>query len=181
MIALLCAGSTRYGMARGGRSGGDALGRSELAGLLAGLDEHELYFALAKYACDEDSERRLIGHMQGYVEVMARQDAWKIISGQDVVGRMAALAVFEIVQMRRCPRCHGSGILVNRTCSACRSSGYARLSGRDISGAIGVDQSRFSRLWSGRYERVINYLQCIDSSVKKVLSRADRSDFVLVA
>lgn len=181
MIGLLCAGATQYHAVYGGGGSPDRLQRAELAGLLAGLTVEQTDLALAKYGADEASERRLIAHVRVWLAGVAVREEWRIVRGRPTVCNMAALAVLEIVRPNRCERCHGRGMLVNRVCGACGSTGYHRLSGREVARAIGVDQANFSRYWVKRYESAVSYVQVIDSKVNHVILMADRKDNEMVA
>jgi hypothetical protein len=164
IIGLLCAGSVRYHPARG-RSAGEALSRAELAGLLSGLTGPQMHLAMARYAGDESSERKLIAHVRVWAAGIAIREDWKIVRGRPLVCNMAALAVLEVVRPNRCRRCQGRGSLISRICCSCGGSGYYRLSGRRIADAIGVDHANYIRSWCGRYERAVRYVQGIDSQV----------------
>lgn len=174
IIGLLSAGCVRYHPAS--RHGGspEALSRSELAGLLSGLTRPQMHLALARYAGDESSERKLIAHVQVWAAGLAVRESWKIVSGRPLVCNMAALAVLEVVRPNRCRRCQGRGSLISRACCACEGSGYYHLSGRRIAEIIGIDHMNYSRTWCGRYERAVKYVQGIDSQVIIGLRMASR-------
>jgi len=172
VIALLCAGSTRYHEV-GRSSSKDKLSKGEMAGLLAGLNKEAMNLALAKYALDMDAERMLIAHVRVWSAGVTVK-SWQIIKGRPVVSNMAALAVFDVVRPNRCPRCCGRGVLVNRVCSGCGGSGYKALSGRQISEAIGIDESCYRRTWKVRYEQIYRYVDRLDQDINRVLYRADK-------
>lgn len=173
VIALLCAGSTRYHDA-GRSSSTDKLSKGEMAGLLAGLSRESMNLALAKYALDVDAERMLIAHVRVFAAGLAVKEDWHIVRGRPVLSNMAALAVFDVVRPNRCKRCSGRGLLTYRSCSVCSGSGYKALSGRQIAEAIGVDEKCYRRLWKARFESLVAYLQGINSAVSWALYHADR-------
>lgn len=179
LIALLGAGSVKYHPACGRSSSSSALSRSELAGLLSGLTRPQMAMALAKYGCDLASERQLIAHVQVWAAGIAIRDGWRIVRGRPVVSNMAAIAVFEVVRPNRCERCHGRGVLINRGCSRCDGSGYRRLSGDKIAEAIGIDAGNYCRVWRGRYDNALSYVQAIDSQVNIAMRRNDKRDDLL--
>ncbi len=174
MLGLLCAGSTRYHEYAAGGSAGERLSRSELAGLLAGLDSAAMNFALAKYTRDLDAERLLIAHVRVWAAGLAVRESWQIIKGRPTVVNMAALAVIDVVRPNRCCRCAGRSYLANRVCPACQGTGYKPLSGRKIGLAIGVDECNYRRVWKFRYGRCLGYVQGIDSKINGILRNADR-------
>jgi hypothetical protein len=169
MIGLLCAGSTRYHQQGGRSSGKDKLSRSELAGLLSGLNRIEMNFALAKYGCDLDAERMLIAQVRVWSAGVAVRESWKIIKGRPSLSNMSALVVFEVVRPNRCNRCHGRSVHINHTCDRCSGSGYHHLSGCQIAEAIGVDHANYIRTWKSRYEYALKYVQDIDCEVNSKL------------
>lgn len=173
IIGLLCAGSTRY-HEYGGGSGVDRLTRSELAGLLAGLNEAAMNLALAKYALDLEAERCLIAHVRVWAAGVAVRERWQIVKGRPTVVNISALAVFESVRPNRCCRCSGRGFVANRLCPVCTGSGYKALSGRKIADVIGVDECCFRRQWKQRYADVMAYVQGLDATVNRVIGFADR-------
>lgn len=179
IVALLCAGSTRYHSV-GGVGGwlGGRLSRPELAGLMAGMNEVQTHLALAKYALDEDSERALIASVRVWAAGLAIQQGWDIVRGRPTVANMSALAVFDVVRPNRCCRCQGRGLVDNRVCSCCSGTGYKALSGRKMAEAIGVDQSNYCRIWKGRYQMILNHVQNIDSNVNISIRSADKEGFV---
>lgn len=174
MIGLLCAGSTRYHEIGGGGGPGDNLSRAELAGLLAGLGDIAMAMALAKYAGDVDSERKLVAHVRVWAAGVAIRERWQIVKGRPTLSNISALAVFEVVRPNRCAKCSGRGFVVAKVCSCCKGTGYKQLSGRKISEAVSVDECNFRRLWRGRYDQCFMYVQRIDAEVNRVLRIADR-------
>lgn len=174
IIGLLCAGSTRYHN-HGGRSGAsDQLSRSELAGLLSGLDRTAMNLALAKYAGDLGAERMLIANIRVWAAGIAVRESWKIVKGRPCVANMAALAVFDVVRHNRCCRCSGRGVMSNRVCTGCNGSGYRPLTGRKLAEAIGIDEATYRKQWRVRYEYCLDYVQNIDSEVNRAVSLSDR-------
>ncbi|MGZ8933477.1 MAG: hypothetical protein ACXW04_01130 [Methylobacter sp.] len=174
IIGLLCAGSTRYHEQGGSGSNTDKLSRSELAGLLAGLDKASMNYALAKYALDQDAERMLIAHVRVWAAGVAVRESWQIVKGRPIVSNMAALAVFESVRPNRCCRCEGRGVVSNRVCLVCNGSGYKALSGRKVAEAISVDECSYRRLWKQRYDQIYTYVTGLDASINNSLHRSDR-------
>lgn len=164
IIGVLCAGSTRYH--EGGRSTSAAmLAGVEFAALLGGLSADAMHLALAKYAADVDSERKLIADVRVYAAGLAIAEGWQVVRGRPTVSNMAALAVFDVIRPNRCGRCSGTGFKSNRVCVSCNGSGFKPLSGRQMSEAIGVDEAHYRRKWKPRFESVYDYVLRLDSKV----------------
>jgi predicted metal-binding protein len=174
VIGLLCAGSTRYHEGGFGGGSSERLSRSELAGLLAGLDKAEMNLALAKYACDLDAERMLIAQVRVWAAGVALRDGWKIVRGRPVVANMAALAVFDVVRPNRCVRCEGRGVVSIKVCGTCSGTGYKALSGHKIADAIGLDACNYRKFWRSRYEECFRYVQALDLKVNSAIHYADK-------
>jgi hypothetical protein len=169
VLALLCAGSTKYHAVGGRATGGDSLSKAELAGLLADLSPAAMNLALAKYMLDEEAERLLIAHVRVAVVGWAAAEKWHIVNGRPCVLNMSALAVIEVVRPNRCGKCGGTSVVAGKVCCGCGGLGYARLSNAVVANAIGYDKSTFGRVWKERYLRVIGYVQDIDSNVEKII------------
>lgn len=174
IIGLLCAGSTHYHAVSECNCSIGRLSRSELAGLLAGLDKPAMNLALAKYALDIVAERNLIAHVRVRAAGIAVREDWHIVRGRPTVVNMSALAVFESVRPNRCGRCSGRGFVAHRLCSNCNGSGFKALSGRKVAEVIGVEDSDYKRKWRPRYEGLIDYVRALDSSVNIALHFADK-------
>ena len=173
IIGLLCAGSTRYHEQGDHGGAADKLSRSELAGLLSGLDRVAMNLALAKYAGDLEAERMLIAQVRVWAADVAVRESWHIVKGRPTLCNMSALVVFEAVRPNRCYRCQGRGMVSIKLCPVCNGSGYKALSGNKMAGVIGVDECNWRRLWRARYEQCFNYLQGIDSAVNNILLWSD--------
>lgn len=177
VIGLLCAGATNYHSVGGG-SGKDKLSRSELAGLLAGLDEVAMNLALAKYAGDEAAERMLIAQTRVWTVHVANQEGWQVVKGRPTIMNLAALAVFEVIRPNRCGRCGGTGFKALKVCSTCHSTGFKPLSARQLAEAVLVDRETFRKRWQARYDLCYRHVQQIDAEVNQSLRMADRKVYL---
>lgn len=165
MLGRMTAGCAGFEQSPSARSI-DALTRTELAWLLAGLSRECQYYALAKYVDDIDSIRLLISHVQVYAAGLAADEGWRIVRGRPVITSMGLMSVYESVAPGRCPSCQGTGMHGPRVCASCAGSGRLHLSGRKMAEFCHVDESSWRRNWCGRYERLIEYLQDIEFKVK---------------
>lgn len=172
-LALLCGGVVRFGSVRGAAAGEGQLSRSELAGLMAGLNREQMLFAMAKYCGDEQSLRELWAHVYSYAAGLAGKQGWKIIKGKPIVSEMSRMAVYEVVSPGRCVKCRGTGLLVNRACTSCSGTGFKRVSGRKLADCAGVDERQWRTCWKDRYELIVKYMQGLESAVNITVRRAD--------
>lgn len=170
-MAMLCASTSSYAPSSGVSSAADRLSRSEFAFLLSGLSAAEVNFALARYCGDESAFGAVVAHVQVYAVGLAVDEGWQVVKGRPTICNLARFSVYEMVSSGRCTRCQGRGVVVNRVCRCCSGSGYARVSGRKLEACIGVNHAQWLRYWSGRYDRLIKYMQTIDSNVNIHVSR----------
>ena len=179
IIGLLCAGSTNYHpLGGGGRA--TQLTKSEMAGLLRGLSDEAMAFALAKYAVDLDAERRLIALVRVCVSSWSVREQWQIVRGRPTLSNMAAVAVFEVVRPNRCSRCRGIGFIGNKVCGTCLGTCYKPLSGRQVAEAMCIDHTNYIRTWKARYDRVLEHVGGLDGMVCLALRVASRRDDLAV-
>jgi RecJ-like exonuclease len=171
VVGRMFAGSMNY---RGVRSSaGAVLSKAELAGLLARLSAHEMNLTLAKYGCDEDAKRKLVGNVTAYVTAVAMERGWKPRNAE-LLGGLARLAVYEVVGGLLCAKCNGTGLAsVVRVCKCCEGTGHKRLSRREMATIVGVDQAQWLRVWNERYAVVFDYVTGLDTAVIKQLHRAE--------
>lgn len=175
IIGLMCAGSTNYHGTAG--HGAGLLGRAELAALLAGVGGGVFDYAMAKYAGDVDSERKLLASVKVWAAGVAVRESWQVVRGRPTISNLCALAVFESVRPNRCGRCHGTGFKSSRLCVTCGGAGIKALSGRKIAEACGVDEAHFRRLWKPRYDAIYAYVNAFDGEVCRALRVADRVEY----
>jgi hypothetical protein len=149
---------------------GAELSKSELAGLLAGLSEQAMCFALAKYGCDEDARRRIETNISVYVTELSFKENW---SHKDckIFCAMAKLAIDEVISENLCPLCNGVGLVKIKVCNVCNGTRHKIMSGRKKASVIGVTQVQWTRIWSNRYESVFEYVHGIDCLIKRSIGK----------
>jgi hypothetical protein len=173
-MGLLCARAVKYHQALGSGGSPSLLSRSELAGLLSGLDGLAMNLALAKYMADHAAERMLIAQVREWAAGVAVREHWQVVRGRPTVCNMAALAVLDVVRPNRCCKCEGRGMAVNKVCKYCEGSGLKPLSGRKIAEVMGIDEATYRKLWRARYELCLDHVQRIDANVNRVIRLSDR-------
>ncbi|MBE0434644.1 MAG: hypothetical protein IBX56_02440, partial [Methylomicrobium sp.] len=127
------------------------------------------------YAGDVEAERTLFAVVRLWLVGIAIAEGWTVVRGRPTISNIAALAVLDVVRPNICGRCRGVGHVKGRACSACSGVGIRRLSGRQIAKAIGVDESRYRRVWRERCQRCLSHVQELDSAVLSLLKHADRA------
>jgi hypothetical protein len=158
-LALLCASTGNYRFSPGVKSN-DQLMRLEIAGLLSGLSDCEVNYALAKYCQDQKAFVRLVEC------VFDKYRTGCHIRDHEKVGYQVCLvSCYEMTSDSRCKRCYGTGLYANGVCRSCDGGGYLRQSGRGLAGLVGVTEWQWRRHWRAVYESLIRYLQDIDNAV----------------
>lgn len=176
-LAVMFGGCSSYqSVARS--TGGDALSRVELAGMLSGLREHERDYIYA-YFLDADSRQRLIHYVFLQAFKLARREDWRS-DNKGIIASMADIAVHEVLDSR-CRKCKGTMFVGVRPCGYCHGSGVSRLRDGEVAARIGIDKSGYSRLWKRRYHCVFVLVQDIDCSVRSAIRLADKQNATLLA
>lgn len=170
VLGRLCAGAVDF--SRVGAGGQSDLQRLEVAGFLAGLSRGPMLLALAKYMQDAEALRKLVIEHQAWLVNLAMADGW-LVDG--VADRMAGLSVSEVVD-DKCPRCHGTRFIRAKACTSCDGTGFRRVSGRSIAGWLGVSETSYRRVWSGRYQQAVERLRGFDVDINRAVSRSVWSD-----
>lgn len=169
MSAILCAlnpSTTNYDNT--GYGGKPELTRTEIAGLLKGLDQAAFNFAMAKYCFDWDAFRLLQFHCIQKSGEFAVKYGWKVQRGKPVIMSLGALAVIESVNERLCFACNSPLMLGKKKCScdALRS----KMLHVDRSEYVGVCESKWRQTWRDRYEQLFVYCQLFDGEVNRCVS-----------
>jgi RecJ-like exonuclease len=127
-------------------------------------------FALAKYGCDEDAKRRLLGFIVVYIGVLACNENWSA-KDASLFMAMAKLVIDEVISENLCPNCHGIGLVKIKVCNVCNGTRHKVMSGRKKASVIGVTQVQWSRTWSSRYESVFEYVHSMDCLIKRTIGK----------
>lgn len=166
IIAQLSPASSAYESSSRATDSVNRLQKTEIAGLLAGLDEMATLLAYAKYADDVRSESLLIAKVKQWVLDRAMAEGWECSALQSVVINIASLVVFEVVRPNVCQHCDGNRYVRFKPCEVCDATGVRRLSGRTIAAALGVPDSTYRLNWRGRYGDAYRFVLGLDDQVK---------------
>jgi hypothetical protein len=161
IIGRMLGGSTNY-LAVAGTSAA-SMSRSEMGGLLSGLEPHETDFAMARYGIDELSRKHFSEYLLRWILDLAKKENWKQ-AGEETLTAFAVVAIKEAIDPNFCKTCKGSGRYPH-LCLKCAGSGRRWMSNREIADWMRIDESRVRRTWKARYEKVVRHLQTIDSRV----------------
>lgn len=158
-------------------SGHGALRTADIAAMLAGLHPEPYMMGMAAECGDYKALRQIELVLWTRANKIAERERWEPPRGEFTVRRMAALALYEAIDDRRCYACNGEGHMEfslqthpglimapsyrelnvasgTIRCPACQGSGQIRLSGRKKADLAGINKDSWTRQWARRYEPV---------------------------
>ena len=165
VLALLTAGSVNPASVGGKSCRGDSLSKSEIAGLLAGLSDIEMAYAMAKFAGDDSAVSTVLIMTRKQAITFAVRSGWKVRPSQ--LKALADIATHEALSPCKCKRCGGIGFRLNKACIPCNGTGLGHESSRSMANAIGVDEAAYRRNWREKLSIVLAYLYDLESSINK--------------
>lgn len=132
------------------------LGAFDAAAALAGLPRGPYLLARVMLALDESCRRELEKQLWSEMCSFAYAEKWIVPIGQELLRKMAKIAIAEVVDPALCKGCRGRGSIyprggLARACGACFGSGRGVLSASAKARAVGMDKSNWCRLWGARY------------------------------
>lgn len=131
----------------------------ELVGLLAGLSEDAINYALAKHSDDDASYWKLVYATREWAAGVAYREGWDIERGRPTVYNMSALAVAESVMKRRCRTCKGRGHERGKVCRTCNGGTYGQFPDALIAHYAGLPETTYRRVWKKRYSFCYAHVQ----------------------
>lgn len=174
ILAKLGGGVSRMDGLPGGRSAGELAG-VELAGLLAGVDDLAMAYALVKYVGDSARFALLQQLVRSHVLSICTRRRWRAVQ----LGQVQALAdgvVVESISPCVCPRCRGVGYVGARSCKRCDGVGRVSWSTRTWAGIVSVDESAFRRHWQDRLNDARGVLCDAEAEVVRAVRCNSRQD-----
>ena len=143
LIAVMGAGSVLAVRESAGRSGGVVLMKSELPGLLRGLSQPAMNYALAKYGLDEQALRLLWIDTQGELVRLSGEQGWPLVVGDVQTGLFAKAAVANAV--------------------------VEPLSERFIAEFVGFPRATWRKYWAERFRELSRFLSGLEFEVQDCL------------
>lgn len=170
---LLTIRSKHFGRVPGGHG---VMTVSDVAALLAGLDTEPFQMGMAADCGDLGALKQIELLLWQRANIIAERENWDPPRGEFTVRRMAAVALYEAIDDRRCYVCNGTSEmwfaldevpgmvmaptfrLISETaggvrCPAC-VNGRTRLSARKKADLAGIHKDMWTRVWARRYEPV---------------------------
>lgn len=136
--------------------------------------EGDLEFARAVVAFSRrslsDGQRRILREREAAV-VLARGRAWPKNTYQHL-SRIVDAVVLELASGNRCPACHGTGVVDDKGCVACRCTGIEPLPDRRRALAMGTDSPAYMRRWKPVYEWILSELHQAGEIAGRQFARA---------
>jgi len=152
----------------------------DIAAGLAGAPPNAQRTALAAFA--GFPEPLLPGLVEARLWRLAKAESWR--AGDERLGRIAKIAVWEYCEPPRCGECEGRMIVYTPqpgSCPACNGSGYGRIRASQLCDAIGVSLGEWKGVWRYRYDRAYGIVSGWGSTalshLARKLSKADEGDW----
>jgi len=151
------------------RSGGKPeLTAADIAAACYGTDKLGLDILLAKIA---GREIRLHERILKLVNKLSDSECWKARNRPERLQGLASLVILEYICEPRCPLCHGTKYYQAALCEPCKGIGYIRLNDKARAVAIGVVPSVWLRTWKGRYARIVQEIDQLESNAVSTICR----------
>lgn len=146
------------------------LTQADIAAALRGASDLATWYALAKYADDWGSRRRLFYALSVEVVDLAialNYTTPKAYRGRDMLRRIAQAAIDESIRPSLCAECRGSGAWVSRRgvirpCGPCQGTGKAVVSETARAQTLEIGRSSYMRLYAAIYEKTYRRLSCLE-------------------
>ena len=127
---------------------------------MAGADKLGQLLAKRIWMHDETGDAQI--ERLAYLKAVdiAIAEGWKVPKGREYVRHMTRLALRELIDPERCPACKGTcqewdaAALRAKSCGVCGGTGRVRIDDSKRAKAVGMDKSRWSRVWRKRYETI---------------------------
>lgn len=161
-----------------GHGGPIELSRSEVAGFMAGSSPEEMDLVYAFFG-DAKSFAEFVSWLEVAAWRIACNESWSLADRQ-LIPPACLIAAGEVLDSR-CPRCMGTGYARARLCGGCGGVGNARLSGRVVSRTLGVEHTRYVRVWRYRYDMIYVIAQDVLCRASNRVKSAVRRGSVLIA
>lgn len=154
-------------------TGGSELSGIELAGLLSGLSDEEMAWAILVYVGEAARYEYVRELVRQHALSLKRRQHWRAASDDQAIV-LADVAFEDVVSPGRCPRCHGVCYVGAKVCGKCQGSGQVRRSDRQIAAALDVCLRSFQDSWARRLADVLGYVHGLDGAVRGAVGRNSR-------
>lgn len=166
---------------------------ADVAALLGGLEGEPFLMGMAADCGDLNALREVELILWTRASAISEREGWEPPQGQFTVRRMAALAIYEAIDDRRCYACNGtqwmtfdlrsspfmvlaptfeavSPMAGRIRCPACLGSGYIRLSNRKRADLAGINKDTWHRIWARRYSPIFDMANGWRESARQFLA-----------
>ena len=141
----------------------DQLTPPDIAHAFAGTARDGFLVILRKYALDVSVDPELIGLLLCKVRPLVRRWRGPVKAGQ--VQSLVALALTESVSPMTCYSCEGRAVTETyQPCGPCKGTGRRALGGPQAAGILGIDRSRWTRVWKARYIEITRLLADLEDA-----------------
>jgi hypothetical protein len=136
----------------------DGLVTTEAGGVLSGLSDEAMDYAMARYVGDTGAQPRLFYAAYLRTVDVAIRERWKLPRGEEMLRKLTLVALFELMNCKPCPLCDGEGFVGVNLCMGCEGTGKACLPCVAVAKAVGRSEKQFHEVWKPRYRLVVREL-----------------------
>lgn len=137
----------------------------------AGADSLGLDILLARICADKTAQHRAFYSLYQEVIQLAVDRQWRIREkGDEKLRGLTQLAIFELTDSHRCPKCKGTGYNKRlRPCRSCGGTGFYNVRPIQRAKALGIAASTWQRVWAYRFADVMALMATHEASALKVI------------
>ncbi len=147
LIAVMVGGgAVNFNAVRGTST--SVLSRAELAGMLAGLAEHEMNYALAAYARIDSAKQKFSFHLYAKTAQFCVEEGWHPRT-PDFLRKIAMLVVEELVDNKKMTGCYKAE-------------------------ELGISETQWRKVWRARYAKICNYVNEMDCKINSKLTPPEK-------
>lgn len=128
------------------------------------MSDAQYLLLLRIYTQDKTVQQKLFYQIYDHAIGIAARDRWRVPVGKELVRKMTALALAEVIEPRACPKCNGKGEVWLRSrsmptlCDVCDGGGRKPPTLREKAAALGLEESNFAKRWRDKYEQIFYYV-----------------------
>ena len=145
----------------------DQLTPADIAHAYSQVSRPSFLVILRKYSLDDSVEPELIGLLVARAKPLVKRWRGPLKDGQ--VQRLCRLALAETVSPMTCHDCAGTATNeVHQPCGPCKGTGRRALGGPQAADILGIDRSRWTRVWRARYIEITRMLADMEDAAALV-------------
>lgn len=137
---------------------GDVLRSEDIAACLAGLPRGPYLLLLYLWSGDKLAYDELLQHIFYEAQDIAEQHNWRCKSEPQRLFAMIKMALQELMVIKNCRACKGSGLKLTEPCKQCYGTGKRRISNAEYASRCGVKASNWVKCWEYKYKLIFSHI-----------------------